>query len=104
MDDYQVKLNDISRKVGILIARYNEAKEEYQILEQKNKSLADENKRLKEQLEAEKAKYESLADELNLTKLQKAIVPQTDEERTELKRKINEFIKEIDRRVALLND
>ncbi len=104
MDDYQVKLNDISRKVGILVARYNELKHEHTVLENKSKSLEEQNKSLKEQLQGNKIKTESLANELKLTKLSKAIVPKSDEERTELKRKINEFIKEIDRCVAMLND
>ena len=51
-----------------------------------------------------KTKNDSLLQDMKVTKLSKAIVPQSDEERTELKRKINEFIKEIDRCVAMLND
>lgn len=97
MDDYQVKLNDISRKIGILVTRYNELKEDYKVLENENKAL-------KEQFKSEKAKGETLKQELNLVKVKKAVVPSSNEERTELKRKINEFIKEIDRCVAMLND
>ena len=97
MEEYQVKLNDISRKVGILVTRYNELKEDCRVLESENKAL-------KEQLKSEKGKGESLKQELNLVKVKKAVVPSSDEERTELKRKINEFIKEIDRCVAMLND
>jgi len=104
MDDYQVKLNDISRKVGILVSRHNELKEELKFLEERNKSLEEQNRSLKEQIQAEKGKNETLINELKLAKLQKAIVPESDEERTELKRKLNEFIKEIDRCVAMLND
>ena len=104
MEDYQVKLDNISRKVGILVSRYNELKEEHRILGEKNQQLEKQSKEIKEQLLSEKKGKDSLKEELKLIKLSKAMVPETDEERTQLKRKINEFIKEIDRCVALLND
>ena len=104
MEDYQVKLDNISRKVGVLVSRYNELKEEHRVLGEKNRQLENQNKDLKEQVQSMKANNNSLANDLKVTKLSKAIVPQSDEDRTELKRKINEFIKEIDRCVAMLND
>ena len=104
MEDYQVKLTNISRKVGVLVSRYNDLKEEQRVLEEKNKQLEQQNKGLKDQLQTMKEKNDSLAQDMKVTKLSKAIIPQSDEERTELKRKINEFIKEIDRCVAMLND
>ena len=104
MEDYQVKLTNISRKVGILVARYNELKEEQRVLGEKNKQLEQQNKSLKDQLQTMKVNNDSLVQDMKVTKLSKAIVPQSDVERTDLKRKINEFIKEIDRCVAMLND
>ena len=104
MEDYQVKLTNISRKVGVLVSRYNELKEEQRVLGEKNKQLEQQNKSLKDQIQTMKEKNDSLMQDMKVTKLSKAIVPQSDEERTELKRKINEFIKEIDRCVAMLND
>jgi hypothetical protein len=104
MEDYQVKLDNISRKVGILVTRYNELKEEQRILGEKNNRLEQQNRDLKDQLQTMKDNNGALVQELKVTKLSKAIVPQSDEERIVLKRKINEFIKEIDRCVALLND
>jgi F0F1-type ATP synthase membrane subunit b/b' len=104
MEDYQVKLDNISRKVGILVTRYNELKQEQSVVEEKNKQLERQNKELKEQLQNMKESNSSLVNDLKVAKVSKAIVPQNDEERTELKRKINEFIKEIDRCVAMLND
>lgn len=104
MDDYQVKLNDISRKVGILVSRFNELQGEYRILEQKNAELEQQGKSLRNMLKAEKEITDGVREELKLAKLQKSVVPQNDGERIELKRKVNEYIKEIDRCVALLND
>ncbi len=96
-EDYQVKLNDISKKIGILVTRYNE-------LKQKFESLEEENGGLKERLKDAQSKNQALTNELRTTKLVKAFVPGEDGERTELKRKLNEYIKEIDRCVAMLND
>ncbi len=104
MEEYQVKLDNISRKVGILVSRYNEMKEEQRVLGEKNKHLEQQNRNLKDQLQTMSENNQTLVQELKVTKVSKAIIPQNDEERTELKRKINEFIKEIDRCVALLND
>jgi len=104
MEDYQVKLDNISRKIGILVARYNEMKEEQRIISEKNNRLEQQNRELKDQFQTMKDNHETVVEELKMAKLSKAIIPQNDEERTELKRKINEFIKEIDRCVALLND
>lgn len=104
MEEYQAKLNDISRKAEILVARYRELKQEYGFLEEMNKELTEQNKQLKEQIKGEKTKQGAIEQELKQAKLTKMMVPQTDEEKTEMKRKVNEFIKEIDRCVAMLND
>ena len=104
MEEHQVKLNDIFRKVEILVGRYNELKQEYGFLEEVNKELSEQNKQLKEQVKGEKSKQDTLEQDLKQEKLSKMMVPQSDEEKTEMKRKVNEFIKEIDRCVAMLND
>ncbi|MDZ4845507.1 MAG: hypothetical protein SH857_08160 [Chitinophagales bacterium] len=104
MEDYQVKLNAISGKVELLVSRYNELRQEYGFLEEKNAELAGQNKTLKEQIKGEKAKQGAVEQELKQAKLTKMMVPQTLEEKTEMKRKVNDFIKEIDRCVAMLND
>ena len=97
MEEYHVKVNDISRKVGILVNRYQDLKEDFVVLDEENKVL-------KEQLKAERMKNAVSLQELNLLRLTKMLVPADEKEKTELKRKINEYIKEIDRCVALLND
>jgi len=104
MEEYQVTLNDISRKAGLLASRYNELKGEYAFLEERNKELLEENKLLREQIWEEQSRSESVENELGTIKLTKAFVPRSEQEKTEMKRKVNEFIKEIDRCVAMLND
>ena len=96
MDEYQVKLGNISKKIGVLIGRYNDLKENYRVLEEQNKHL-------KQQVKEEVQKSQTLTNQLNVLKLSKTI-PEDEIEKTELKKKINEFIKEIDKCVALLND
>src|SRR5688572_25085053 len=97
MEEYQVKLNDISGKVEILVSRYHELRHEYGFLEERNKELQEQNKELKEQMKGEKTKQGALEQELKKAKLLKMMVPQTSAEKTEMKRKVNDFIKEIDR-------
>ena len=97
MDDYQIKLNGISKKIGVLIARHNELRVSYRQLE-------EENERLKKQLKAESKKYDQLSEDIKVVKLSKQISGGDDSNRAELKKKINEFIKEIDNCVAMLND
>ncbi len=104
MEEYQVKINDISGKVELLVSRYNELRQEYGFLEGRNKELEEQNKAMKENMKGEKAKQGALEQELKKAKLLKMMVPQTDAEKTEMKRKVNDFIKEIDRCVAMLND
>lgn len=102
--DYQEKLGSISGKVELLISRYNELRQEYGFLEERNKELMELNKALKDQMKTGKVKQAETENELMQTKMIKMMVPQSDAEKTAMKRKVNEFIKEIDRCVAMLND
>lgn len=104
MEDFQVKISHIFEKVEILVSRYNELRQEYAFLEERNAELLEQNKAFKEQLKAEKLKQEALEHEMKQAKLSKMMVPQSEAEKAEMKRKVNEFIKEIDRCVAMLND
>lgn len=97
MDEYQVKLENISKKIGVLISRYNDLKNDYSALE-------EENNRLKEQMKEIERENEQLSEDLNVVKLSKQIAAEDENDSAELKKKINEFIKEIDKCVALLND
>ena len=97
MEGYQVKVEDISRKVGVLLARYNELKEDNEILQRENKEL-------KRQLDAQAKAAKEIGESAKILKISGHLANRSENEKIELKRKINEFIKEIDKCVALLNN
>lgn len=69
-----------------------------------NAELADEVKLLKLALENEANKIAELNNKIKIIKLAQNIGESENPDKTELKRKINEYIKEIDNCIALLND
>ena len=89
------------------------------VIQQQVEQLLEENARLKndkndlnsvnlalsKELEAKKQEAEDLTQKLQTLKLAKSISgDEKPQETTELKRKINDYIKEIDRCIALLNE
>ncbi|GIV34682.1 MAG: hypothetical protein KatS3mg031_2217 [Chitinophagales bacterium] len=97
MEQIHTRLDDISRKVSVLVNRFNELKEKYAALQSENTDL-------KNQLRELQAENQKLTNELRTAKLVRALAPADETERAELKKKLNEYIKEIDRCVAMLND
>ena len=97
MVDYQIKLEDISKKIGLLLSRYDE-------LRGKNQQLEEEIRQLKLQKADLEKRNSELSDEFNVVKISKQIDSDNPDDKKELKKKINEFIKEIDKCVALLNN
>jgi predicted nucleic acid-binding Zn-ribbon protein len=92
------QLESIEQKVKSLLNKYNKVNGENQILK-------EENERLKSNSILQKEKINELENQLNVLKLAKNVSGDGDEnERAELKRKINEMVKEIDMCVALLNN
>jgi predicted transcriptional regulator len=80
--------------------------ENNQKLSVKNEVLETEVKRLQQQLKEQELKNEELVNKIKIIKLAQNIGT-TDKENadiTELKRKINEYIKEIDHCITMLND
>jgi predicted RNase H-like nuclease (RuvC/YqgF family) len=69
-----------------------------------NAELAEEVKLLKLALENEVSKSNELNNKIKIIKLAQNIGDSENPDKTELKRKINEYIKEIDNCIALLND
>lgn len=89
------------------------------VIQQQVEQLLEENARLKndkidlnsvnlalsKELETKKSEVEDLTQKLQTLKLAKSISgDEKPQETTELKRKINDYIKEIDRCIALLNE
>lgn len=93
------RLQQLSVKLRRLVS-------EKQTITEKNNRLEKELNQLKEQLAAEQQKVAQLTNKMKIIKLAHNI--SSDEtakaEVTELKRKINEYIKEIDNCIAMLNE
>lgn len=96
MDNYLEQLDKIYRKAEQLAEGYDKLKADKLELKTENEKLIA---LLKEQGE----QIEQLEHELKVVKVAKQLSAFPDEDRTEMKKKINEFIKEIDKCVALLN-
>ena len=74
---------------------------QFEQLQQEVDSLRTENQALHEQLTHKNEEIEEFKNKLNTLQIAKGI---DHEERTALKQKINDYIREIDRCLALLND
>lgn len=98
MSNYSSRLLVIKNKVGALL-------DENAVLKSDKNQLNSTNLALQTELEAAKAQIQELQEKMQMLKLAKSIgTEETKEEKTDLKRKINEYIKEIDRCIALLNE
>lgn len=97
MDQYRAKIEQILKRTERLVGQYDKLKQELA-------DVQEENRQLKEQLEQKSEKVHDLDHELSMVKVAKQLSAFPEEEKVELKKKINEFIKEIDKCVALLND
>ena len=96
----------LSTQIDSVIEKAKKLRETNQALLSKNQSLENDLKALKEQLANEGKKIEELNNKIKIIKLAQNMgssVPE-DANITELKRKINEYIKEIDHCMTMLND
>jgi hypothetical protein len=93
-------------KIKNIIVKANKLVEQNRRLSAKNEELEREVKALKDTLEEESKKAGELHNQIKIIKLARNIGgPETEgTDVAELKRKINEYIKEIDHCVAMLND
>ena len=94
-------------KTDVLIDKARKLTEQNARLRVVNGQLEQEVKSLRLLLDAEQGKTSELNNKIKIIKLAQNISsggPAEKEETTELKRKINEYIKEIDNCIALLND
>lgn len=98
MSNYSSRLIVINDQVRALLDDIALHKKEKNELNSTNLALLKENQELKSQIDNQTEK-------LQMLKLAKSISgDEKPQETTELKRKINEYIKEIDRCIALLNE
>lgn len=95
MEDIESKISAIETKVGKLLDRQ-------QSLLSKNNYLSQENEDLKALVSKQKDMVSELENKIKMLKIAKNL-EQSELGNTEVKRKITEFIKEIDKCIALLN-
>ena len=88
----------------------DEIKKKFQVLIKENQELANQNQSMKDQLNSINANEQNMVKEINelkekykILKMSKKLDGQETENSTELKLKINEMVKEIDKCIALLN-
>jgi len=96
METLTPRLTDIKTKLLTLMDKYETLKDSHEGLKAEHDLIMDENK-------INLSKLGTLDEQLNILKLSKSISGST-EDKTELKKKLNEFIREIDKCLALLNN
>ena len=95
MDQAKHKINGIVDKINRLLERYLK-------LQSINRDLEQENLELRSKVKEYEAKMHQFEDQLKTLKIAKGV--DASDEKTELKLKINEYIREIDRCIAMLNE
>ena len=91
----QPRLSSLRTKIQLLLKQYANAQKEI-------KKLKGENKNLAEQLEVQKEEVERLSQKFAAANI--GAMPKSAEGKKELEKKINAYLKEIDRCLAMLNN
>ena len=87
---------NIESKVNKIISLYNSLKKE-------KEEILEENTRLKSQVALRDDNIKRLEEKIKLLRITKSVVAQDVEKNKESRQKINEYVREIDRCIALLN-
>jgi len=96
MSDLEKKLEGIKRKM-------KEVLKSHLLIQEDQKKLAEKHQQTSTSLEDAENRVKELEKELNLSKISKTI-SETKKDNTDVKKKVNEFIREIDKCIALLNN
>ncbi len=96
MDAYNQKLSDIIQKISTLMDQHIELEEKYM-------SVLEERNALKQEVKDQKLQISELNNNLKDLKLSKQLNSSDNIDNTALKARINEFVKEIDKCIAMLN-
>ena len=96
MQNLSTRLSEIRTKVEKLV-------EENRLLKNENESMRDRIEGLERTVELQKNTLSELTEQNKLIKLAKNLAPE-DSDTEELKNKVNELIREIDRCIDLLNE
>ena len=87
---------NIESKVNKIISLYNSLKKE-------KEEILEENKRLKSEVEDRDKDIKRLEETIKLLRITKSVSTQDVEKNKESRQKINEYVREIDKCIALLN-
>lgn len=96
----------LPEKLATLLDKTTKLAEQHRKLVSKNEMLENELGTLKQTLEKEQREKEELRDKIKIIKLAQNIGTSNNDEAgvAELKRKLNEYIKEIDNCITMLNE
>lgn len=95
MNDFQPIVGSIQAKVGKLVEAHKKIRKELN-------NLKSENEKLTQSIEDQKLTIKDLEEKAKVLKLSKSI-SNNNEKNTDLKLKINELIREVDKCISLLN-
>ncbi|MDQ3394389.1 MAG: hypothetical protein M3512_09805 [Bacteroidota bacterium] len=97
-DKLSTELQSLERKIHLLVKEHKSLKEE-------NQFLKNENRQIKSVLHEKEEQINSFKNQIKITKIVDSIAVDKDQEGSaELKLKINEYIKEIDKCIAHLSE
>ncbi|MCX6200010.1 MAG: hypothetical protein NTY88_12455 [Bacteroidetes bacterium] len=96
----------LEKKLESVLEKAKKIKEQYHKLQSKNETLEKELREVKQLLHTEQRQTVELRDTIKIIKLAQNIgsANASETDVTELKRKLNEYIKEIDLCITMLND
>lgn len=100
-------MKELALRTDIIINKVRRLKKQHQAAEERVTGLEKDIKELKEALEAEKKKNSELNNQIKIIKLARNISSGElfeDLKVTEMKRKLNEYIREVDKCIEMLND
>ncbi len=93
--------NPVDQTLNSLIGHIQELLERHVRLLEENRELKNKNRQLEQELDLRKRQLGEMDHRLKVLKLAQG--GQNSDDKTELKRKINEYIREIDKVLAMLN-
>ncbi len=97
MESFSTSISSLEKKVIQLIEMHSQSQKE-------NKSLKASNQQLLVDKENQENKITQLSEQLKTLKLAQSLAGSGDQDTRQVKVKINEYIKEIDKCLALLNN
>ena len=89
-------VESIENKVNNIISLYNSLKKE-------KEEILEENKKLRSDISERDKSIKSLEEKINLLRISKSVGALDVEKNMQSRRKINEYVREIDKCIALLN-